>query len=221
MTLDATQLDPREVYRRRFDADAVFRRAMWGVLCRDCFQRFIPEDAHVLEVAAGYCEFINQIRAARKIAVDINEDIRRHAGPNVEVVLAPSTRLAPVADASVDVVFMSNFLEHISKQDISLTLQECRRVLRPGGRVMILQPNIRYCAKDYWMFFDHVTPIDDRALCEVLEVTGFTVDLCRPRFLPYTTKSRLPRALWMIRLYLRLPLLHHLFGGQAFVIARR
>ncbi len=70
------------------------------------------------------------------------------------------------ADATVDRVFISNFFEHIPREAIVSTLTEARRVLKPDGRLLVLQPNVRYCAKDYWMFFDHITPVDDRALAE-------------------------------------------------------
>lgn len=218
---DATHLSPRKVYERRFAADRAYRNALWQVLCRDYFQRFVPETGVVLEVAAGYCEFINHIRAARRIAVDINEDTRLHAAPDVQVILTRSVDLSAIDDGTVDVVFLSNFLEHITKPEIATTLQECRRVLAPGGRLLILQPNIRYVFRDYWMFWDHITPIDDRALCELLEILGFEIERVLPRFLPFTTKSRLPRALFLVRLYLRLPVLYRLFGGQALVVGRK
>ena len=217
--LDNTKMSTSDVYRRRFDQEAAFRNALWKVLCEGYFQQFIDPSSTVMEIAAGHCEFINNIRAARKIAVDINEDTRARAAQGVEVVLTLSTDLRQVPDATVDRVFVSNFFEHIAKPEITQTLKECHRALKPGGKLMVLQPNIRYCAKDYWMFYDHVTPIDDRALCEVVELTGFRIERVLPRFLPYTTKSRMPRALFLVRLYLRIPLLYRIFGGQAFVVA--
>lgn len=217
--LDDTKLNTADVYRRRFDREAAYRTALWKLLCEEYFQRFIDPSHTVMEVAAGHCEFINNIRAERKIAVDINEDTRTHAARGVEVVLTPSTDLGVVPAATVDRVFVSNFFEHIPKPEITQTLKECHRALKPGGKLLVLQPNIRYCARDYWMFYDHITPIDDRALCEALELTGFEIELLRPQFLPYTTKSRLPRSLALVRLYLKTPLLHRIFGGQAFVVA--
>ncbi len=207
------------LYQRRFGAETTFRRRMWRVLCSDFFQRYVPRQATVLEVGAGYCEFINAIEARRKLAVDLNPDTRRHAAADVEVVIARSTELAAIGTGVADVAFASNFFEHLTREDIVATMREVARALRPGGRFLILQPNWRYCYRDYWMFFDHVTPLDHHSLAEALETNGFRVVEVVPRFLPYTTKSRLPRALWLIRLYLRLPAVWRIFGGQAFVVA--
>ena len=71
------------------------------------------------------------------------------------------------------------------------------------------------------MFYDHITPIDDRALVELLEIIGFKVTLDLPKFLPYTTKSKLPKSLFLLRFYLRIRLLQKIFGGQAFVVAEK
>ncbi len=208
-------------YELRFGDTIPFRRKMWQLLCQDFFQQFIPAESTVMEVAAGYCEFINNIKAKRKIAVDINPNTRKHAESSVEVVTALSTDLSAVQSQTVDAIFISNFFEHITKDQIIDTLKECFRCLKVGGQILILQPNIRFAAKDYWMFFDHITPIDDRALVEILTVLGFKVKLNMPKFLPYTTKSKLPKSLILLKLYLKIPLLHRIFGGQAFVVAAR
>jgi len=83
----------------------------------------------------------------------------------------------------------------------------------------VLQPNVRYCARDYWQFFDHITPVDDRALAEAFAATGFDVVKTIPRFLPYTTKSRLPTSPALVRLYLKLPLAWRFLGAQSFMVA--
>ncbi len=212
-------MDVRPIYRQRFKNEEAFRNAIWQVLCQQYFQRYIPPDAVVLELAPGYCEFINQIVARKKYGVDINPDTHKHAAPDVEIVIGSATNLAAFADDSLDVIFMSNFLEHLNREEIVLTLKECLRGLKAAGKVLILQPNIRYLARDYWMFFDHITPVDDRALCELLNALGFSAVKSQSRFLPYTTKSRLPKSLFLLKIYLKLPILQKIFGKQAFIIA--
>lgn len=219
MSRAAGGVDVQAVYGRRFADTLAFRRQMWDVLCREFFQAWIPTQATVVELGAGYGEFINHITAARKIAVDLNPDTRIHANPDVEVCIRATDHIPEVADGTADVVFASNFLEHLTREDILATLREARRMLKPGGRFLILQPNIRYCKEDYWQFFDHITPLCERSLTEALEMTGFDVPHIVGRFLPYTTQGRLPNSVALLKVYLRLRPLWRIFGQQSFFVA--
>lgn len=210
-----------QMYYRRFGKDVEFRKKMYQVLCSKFFQKYIPENAVVLDIAAGYCEFINNIKAKRKIALDLNSDLRKFAGNDVETILSASIDMEQIKSQTVDVAFISNFFEHLTKEDIVKTIKEVHRVLRERGSFLILQPNIRYCYKDYWMFFDHITPLDDRSLSEVLEVNGFEVIERRSKFLPYTTKSKLPNSIFLLKLYLKIPIIHGIIGKQAFIHAKK
>lgn len=214
-------MDVESIYKRRFSPDIEFRQNMWDLLCRDFFQKYIPEDSVILEIGAGYCEFINHICAKKKIAIDMNPDVKTFANSDVETIISGSEKMDSLADGSVNLVFASNFFEHLTRDSIVATIREVNRVLSPNGQFIILQPNIRFCSKDYWMFFDHITPIDDRALVEVLEVNQFDTLLNIPRFLPYTTKSALPKSLFLIKMYLKIRFAWNFFGQQALVITRK
>ncbi len=59
------------------------------------------------------------------------------------------------ADDSLNVVFTSNFFEHLhTKRELRETLMQARRCLRPGGGIIALGPNIRYLPGKYWDFYD-------------------------------------------------------------------
>jgi SAM-dependent methyltransferase len=212
-----------ELYSARFDADEQeSKNRIWRLLCRNFFQRFVAPSDAVLDLGAGYCEFINNIECARKIAVDLNEDTRAHAASDVEVHQASLLDLSSVASGSLDVVFCSNVYEHLhSKDDLLQSLREVNRVLRPGGRFLILQPNIRYAYREYWDFYDHHLPLSHVSMAEGLQLAGFEIELSKARFLPYSTKSRFPRADFLILVYLRLGLLQALLGKQMFIVARK
>src|ERR1017187_10733521 len=101
--------DLQTLYRVRFsEADRARKDAIWKVLCQDFFQQYVAPTDTVLEIASGYGEFIRHIVAARKIAVDLNPDARDCLPPEVEFHLASGSKLAMIADASVDICFSSN-----------------------------------------------------------------------------------------------------------------
>jgi SAM-dependent methyltransferase len=127
-----------------------------------------------------------------------------------------------LASESIDVVFSSNFFEHLpSKQDFAHCLDEAHRVLRSGGLLIAVGPNIRFCFDAYWDFVDHHLALSDRSMVEAMEIAGFRKELVKPRFLPFTMSSRFPYRSFMVRLYLMFPPAQRLWGKQFLVIARK
>jgi len=212
------------LYRHRFPPEMLARRAaVWKVLCGSWFGRYIPANARVLEVGAGYCEFINNIAATEKVVVDLNPETKDFAAPGVLVHRIAAERLNEVVNADYfDTVFMSNFLEHCRTRDqILAILTASYLALKPGGRVLILGPNFHYCYKQYFDFFDHHLPLTDKAVAEGLSLAGFEIEESNPRTLPLTFKGRLPPSPFLVKIYLQFPLLWRFFGVQFFVVGKR
>ena len=175
------------IYLARFsDEDRVAKDALWQVLCQRFLQRYVRDDDVVLDIGPGFGEFLAHIRCGRRIAADIEKLSGRQLPPGTEEVITPSHQLSQhVAASSVDVVFCSNFFEHLPDKPTFLqTLSEIRSVLRPGGRLLVLQPNIRLIGGAYWDFIDHHLPLTDRSLVEACESIGFEIVEVIPRFLP-------------------------------------
>lgn len=216
-------MDLQKLYATRFlEKELPAKNKIWQILCSHFFNQFIGKNDTVVDIGAGYCEFINHIVCKEKIAVDINMDVKKFAHPEVHIIHESCLAIGSLANQSVDIVFMSNFLEHLlNKQQVFDTLQEAKRILKTGGKLLILQPNIRFLPHHYWDFFDHHTPLSDRSLVEALETLDMKIIKAYPKFLPYTTKSRLPQWPVFIKIYLRFPLLWHIFGKQTFIIAEK
>jgi hypothetical protein len=194
-----------EGYRRtRFKPDAN-RETLWATLCSSYFQRLIQPEFHVLDLGAGYANFINNIRSRARTAVDASADLPRHVGDGVVAHVGPVTELQFLPDESVDFVFASNLFEHLTQAEFADVLAQLRSKARPGATLNILQPNYRRASREYFDDYTHKTVYSDVSLCDFLEAHGWRVVECVPGFLPLTLKSALPVRPWLIRLYLRLP----------------
>jgi SAM-dependent methyltransferase len=192
------------------------REAVWRHVAQYLSSHWRP-GAAIADIGAGYCSFINQAPGAgRRIAVDIHDELERHATAGVECVQASATDL-PLADASLDVVFASNLLEHLSREDIAVALDEFRRVLRPSGRLLLVQPNYRLCSREYFDDYTHLTPLSDRSLSDLLGARGFDVLEVQARFLPLTLKGSGGNFSFLVPWYLRSPL--RPLAGQMLLVA--
>ncbi len=218
MTSD-TELD--RIYGRRFgDADALEKDRVWKEIA-DYLQRWVPAGGRVLDVACDLGYFIRNVAAGERWATDVR-DVASSLGPGVRFVQSDGLTLSnAVPHDYFDVVFVSNYLEHLPSPDAVIAqLVEIRAVLKPDGRLIVLQPNIRYVGAAYWDFIDHRVALTERSLAEAARAAGFEVEHLVRRFLPYTTKSRIPRYGWLVRAYLRFPLAWRIMGKQTLLIAR-
>lgn len=211
----------QRLYERRFAERTGYRDRVWRILS-EYLARYIPASSTVLDLGCGYGEFVNNVTAARRIAMDLNPAVAERAGDGVEVLLHDCSERWPLDDQSLDVVFSSNFFEHLAtKADLRRTIEEAFRCTRAGGRLVALGPNARLTGGAYWDFYDHHIALTERSLVELLRDCGYEIEHVVDAFLPYTMSEGRERPLWLLRLYLRLPLVWRVFGKQFLVVARR
>jgi SAM-dependent methyltransferase len=194
----------KNYHRTRLAQDGL-RKVVWKTLCEAYFQRLIKPDYCVLELGAGYGDFVNHIRCRRRIAVDVWPGMMEHLQPGVEGHVGPAAELGAIEDSSVDFVFASNLFEHLVPSEFAKTLASLRAKMKTGATLNILQPNYRFAYREYFDDYTHISVYSDRSLADVLEVNGFRVTEVHPGFLPLTIKSRLPVSPTLIRLYLASP----------------
>lgn len=198
------------------------RRAVWKVLCEYFFAKHIPASSTVLDVACGYGEFINNIKATKKYAIDLNEDSPIYLNSDITFFHTGATDLAVLPKNEIDVAFTSNFLEHFrQKEQLDEFLRELYSVLKSGGKFVILGPNIRFAYREYWDYYDHYIPLSDLSLVEALAIAGFKAEKVIDRFLPFTMNNGAPTADFIIRAYLNMPFAWKYFGKQFLVVARK
>jgi SAM-dependent methyltransferase len=195
------------------------RAVVWKAVAEH-LAAWVPADARVLEIGAGYCDWINNVVGTKRVAVDIWPEVVRHAKKGVEaLVLDVSRDLPTLGTGAFDVVLASNILEHLEPGVAASVVDDIGRVLSPGGRLLVIQPNFRYASRHYFDDYTHRSVFTDVSLPNLLRAHGFAIDRVEPRFLPYSMRgTKLPIRPWTVRAYLRSPF--RPMAGQMLVIAR-
>ena len=206
-----------EYYATRLTHDPA-RAAVWQHVGA-YLQRWVDPDGAVLDLAAGYSDFLRSVDAGRKVAVDTNPSLPDFTGDGVEAVVGDATDLSRFGDDEFATVFASNFLEHLDHDTIDALLVDIGRVLRTGGRLILVQPNFRLDPHRYFDDYTHRTVWTDRSLADLVNARGLRVVHEEPRFLPLTMKSKLSFGHRLVPLYLRLP--YRPLAGQMLVVAER
>ncbi len=190
---------------------------MWKILC-EYLQKFVSPTSRILDFGAGYCYFINNIKAKEKHAVDVDKIVTGYANREVKVHVGRLENLK-FRGGYFDVVFSSNLLEHLTVEEITRALKEVRKILKENGLFIILVPNFRYSYRNYFDDYTHKTILTDRSLKDMLVGCGFKIQQIFPRFLPFSVESKLPISHLMLRIYLKLP--WKPLAGQMLVIAKK
>ncbi len=162
----------------------LIERAVRAVAARHIsfLSRGLPEGASILDVGCGRGVLFAPLadRGFRVSGVEMNEDAIRGCDPRAEVRIAERLSEAGFEDESFDLVVIWHVLEHMS--DPFDTIDECRRILKPGGRLIIAVPNFSSAqarlSGPHWFHLDlprHLYHFPLEALQRLVEQAGFSV----------------------------------------------
>jgi len=175
---------------------------------------------NVLDAGCGYGDFISNVKASRRFAVDLDEEMIRHLPKDVEFKqgsIAEIDKYFP--KESMDFIFSSNVLEHLSRENINHFFQAALSLLKANGRLGIMMPNYKRAYREYYDDYTHVTPISDVALVDWLAASGFTKVFLHPGFMPFSMKDRHILPIILVKAWLRSPWKPG--GKQMLVIVRK
>lgn len=183
----------------------IARRGLWRGL-----SEFFPQlRGELLDVGCGRKPYAPFVPATRYVGLDLDSPVTRELA--VADVYYDGGRL-PFADATFDAVLCSQVLEHVFTPEEFL--REVRRVLRPGGRLLLATP---------FVWDEHEQPHDfgrysSFGLRALLERTGFVVEAQRKTaggvralaqlgagYLFKVTRTRLRVLNWFVQLVLIAP----------------
>jgi SAM-dependent methyltransferase len=153
----------------------------------------------VLDLGCGAGERLDALRAigwGQALGVDPDPVAVARGVAAGRALVAGQAEAVPLDDASVDCVMMHHVVEHLA--DLAPALTEVRRVLRPGGHLVITTPNPAATGRTRWgaLWRGYEAPRHLRlytmpALCRLLAVHGFAVRTARTsaRAVPFMDRA--------------------------------
>jgi SAM-dependent methyltransferase len=123
----------------------------WEVSRTEQAAKLLPGGASLLDLGCGDGEFVERVgaRFQRVVATDVSPEAIERArarpradGARVEWKVLDGNERFPFADGEFDTVSSLSTLQYIFDPDAFLA--EARRVLRPGGHLLIEVPNVAY-----------------------------------------------------------------------------
>ncbi|MEK7595135.1 MAG: methyltransferase domain-containing protein [Patescibacteria group bacterium] len=163
------------------DLDLFLKRMIRGLLPVDLKK---VHNAKALDVACGvgiYCKFLGSLGLKEVHGVDFSEDAINSAKENFpkgKFVIGDSKNL-PYQTNTFDLILNAHMVEHFTDQEILKFMKESLRVLRPGGKILLITPNgwcpNRFLFPKVW-FYDpsHINFSSPVKLAKMLKNVGFS-----------------------------------------------
>jgi ubiquinone/menaquinone biosynthesis C-methylase UbiE len=215
----------QRIYEYRFQhADESKKQIVWKAISEWLYAGHLNKPQAVLDPAGGLCEFINNVPAKERWAIDIEKEfISKYAHKDVHIVIGNNLEVE-IPENHFDAIFISNFLEHLmSQEEVATLLGRMYKALKKGGRIVVMGPNFKYCYKEYFDFADHTVILSELGVAEHLYGAGFTIKKIIPRFLPLSFRSGgwLPVTAFTVGTYLKTPLAWRFMGKQFLLVAEK
>ncbi len=202
--------------------DSTNRENAWDALVSQVFQELVNTEDSVLDLGSGPGFFINRILCKKKYALDLDIENSKKMKKDVIFINEDAKNIDKLTETKFDVVFSSNFLEHLDSPSTLLNiLQKIKSTLSSReSKLILMLPNVTKTGLRFYDFIDHTLPLTDRSICEALILSGYRIIEMSPGFFPYSARSsRFLYPKFIYKMYLKIPLKNRPFAGQMLVIA--
>lgn len=140
---------------------------------------------HVLDLGCGQGFLIQELEAAGTTAtgIDNNEQtVRKLVSLELDALIWDVIDFleehAQANPGEYDCIVASHLIEHFEAEEQIKLLTLIYRDLPPGGRMVVVTPNLRnpiVAAENFWLDTDHKRPMPLPLLCQLSQGIGFTV----------------------------------------------
>ena len=208
-----------EYFKVRLQRDPA-ESEVWRAIVEDLQKKFMQElPQNSLDLGCGYGDFSRHLRAHRKTAIDLGS-MQEFQAPEVHFIQGDIFELLPLQKMPFDLIFASNLIEHLERDPAQHLLKQLHQQMLRGGKLILIQPNFRFCYRRYFDDYTHRTIYTDESLKGLLKASGFVITHCKERYLPFSMRGNiLPKSYFLTKTYLALgsPIL----GAQMLIVAEK
>ena len=144
------------------------------------YKQWFPTSGRSVDLGAGRGEMVEVMKSAGLDALGIDNDesmVSRAVANGRQVVLNDvDSFLVATSDGEFELISAIHIVEHVDTPHLMTWLGEIRRVLSPGGRLIIETPNPHAidAFKAFWLDTTHVRPYYPESLLHMAHETGFS-----------------------------------------------
>lgn len=166
--------------------DVIYRNYKWNdfedKLAQHIINTYFKEKGLIMDVGCGNMRYAEAFNKHGWLTGAIDGDFEN--------------KKIPIPSSSFDYIFCKSVIEHIQNTDFFLG--ELRRILKPGGKVLILTPAWEYNCLDFYNDPTHIKPFHRKGLQDVLLLNNFrNVEVKYFHYIPILWKH--PKLLPFIR----------------------
>ncbi len=164
-----------------FNASIFAADDFWTRRYHETYATFFRKGQSVLDIGCGSGIFLKllQERGVDGTGIDSSEDaVARCREQNLHAILTDAMKYLSECGTRYDGVFCSHIVEHIQPDTLMQLLDAANRILKPGGKIIIITPHfgdISVMSELFWLDISHVRPYPLPLLRLLLEHAGFTI----------------------------------------------
>ena len=159
-------------------------------LCRHLFERYeLYSGQKLLDVGCGRGEFLKGFKdlGMEASGLDISESAKKY-NPGIDIRVADVEKeKLPYPDGYFDVVFSKSNIEHLRDPERFMT--QARRILKNGGKLIVLTPDWEEVYRTFYEDYTHRTPFTVTSLTDIMTMFEFKdIEVVKFRQLPLVWK---------------------------------
>ncbi|MBN1893626.1 class I SAM-dependent methyltransferase [bacterium] len=145
------------------------------------YARFFKPGERVLDIGCGEGFFLEILkeRGIEGKGIDVSQGmVRACRKKGLDVSRQDTRTLLKRGKSRYDGIFCAHLIEHLGPEDLRKFLRNAAKVLKTGGRLILITPNFKdldVMGERFWMDPTHVRPYPLPLLAEMLSGAGFEI----------------------------------------------